>query len=141
MIKIGDRQVVLSRTFIVPPGEIVDIDEKVTVQLELPPPSVPVPDPPGPRSIPIDVRIQMEFIFRAKVDGESDGGIKFSTTPPSQKIRFEFIGWESPLGTTMLKPQGLGDFNGQKFGFLSSIHHIGGVSILQFQLLVGGTYA
>ena len=116
MITVGDRQVLLNHSFIIPVGEEAVFDT-----------------PPGQPGIKISIRFD---------DTPAELGQSSVTWAVVDNIlRITFKGWTNTLGTSLRKPAKLGDLpNGWPFGFNVMHLFIGQVHFLTFELYVGGTY-
>lgn len=114
MITIDGKQVVFSETFIVRDSSTVTIE---TVIDKIP--------------FIVDLHFNMK-------DDNTEAGISWKGE--GDRLKIEVQSWKNPLGTTLIKPHKLGEFNGKSLGFQIFQKFINGINLVHFQVYLGGSY-
>ena len=111
MEKIGNKELVYSKDFIVPEGEDVDITHNLQGW---------------------DLKIKIKFDQNAENQS-------INLTPVDDHALITFQKWDSSLGSSTANPAQLGTHNsGRTVYFSAASYCIGGTNKLTFQLLMGG---
>jgi len=111
MEKIGNRELVYSKDFIVPEGEQVEI----LLDLQ-------------------GWHLKLVILFEPKGDAQG-----ITLKPIDDHAEITFVKWDNGLGTCTSKPVELGTHQtGKKVFFTATNYCIGGTNKLTFQILMGG---
>lgn len=115
-LNIGDKLVVFSMTMLIPDGEEATLSE-------------PIPGWP----------FKFKLIFKPAPEPKEATWV-FS--PENGTMIMTFTGWQNPLGLAFAKPVKIGSFtDGRSVGIIVFHHKVGTMNRVDFQILLGGTYA
>jgi len=115
MLKIGDKEVVMTQTMVIPDGETAFFDFSINSE-----------------------PIQISIVFETNNVPDSERKINWKLEDGI--LRMTFIGWRNSLGTSLIHPAKIGELNGQPFGFNLMHFLVGTVNLVTFQFYIGGTY-
>jgi hypothetical protein len=120
----GGRDVVFRQTFIIPAGEVANLNAVI-------------------RNTPW----RFEFLASKTLPPETATSLKWAISPPNPAesipivFRIELINWSSSLTSGTAKPTSAGTLSdGTAFGFNLYGFDVSGTKLLTFELYFGGTY-
>lgn len=113
LIKIGDKVLAFSQSYIIPENEELELQVPIEGWL-----------------------IKLFFAFQTTED-KKDRGIRIEGSKDA--ARFIFNNWDNSLGTATIKPIEFGKHqNGKTIYLMASSHMIGSINQLTVQILLGG---